>query len=253
MSTNIAPGTFIPAPQRASAWSMAKSQGRIEAKLMLRHGEQFVLNMLIPLALLIAGDKMPFSGDVQLDDLVPMVLAIAATGSGFSGQAIAVAFDRRYGALKRAGASGAPSWTIIAGKVLGVLTVVVVQIAIIAIAALLLGWHPSPLGLVVGIVPLIMGVAAFTSLGLLLGGTQSPEFVLASANLLWIVMLGIVSWVFYSLGLDNAGWWNLVPSVSLASGLDLSYRGAFPWLQSLILAGWTIVAAGAASRKFKFE
>lgn len=37
-----------------------------------------------------------------------MSLAVIATA--FTGQAIAVAFDRRYGALKRLGATALPVW-----------------------------------------------------------------------------------------------------------------------------------------------
>ena len=40
MSTTFNPGTFTPAPKRTSAGAMLLAQGTMEAKLMLRHGEQ---------------------------------------------------------------------------------------------------------------------------------------------------------------------------------------------------------------------
>lgn len=35
----LQPGVFAPAPQRASFAAMAAAQGRVEAKLILSHGE----------------------------------------------------------------------------------------------------------------------------------------------------------------------------------------------------------------------
>ncbi|AGL26940.1 putative unidentified antibiotic-transport integral membrane ABC transporter [Mycobacterium tuberculosis CAS/NITR204] len=47
---------------------------------------------------------------------VPVIMALAVISTAFTGQAIAVAFDRRYGALKRLGATPLPVWGINAGK-----------------------------------------------------------------------------------------------------------------------------------------
>ena len=58
---------------------------------------------------------------------VPAIMALAVISTAFTGQAIAVAFDRRYGALKRLGATALPVWGIIAGKSLAVVTVVFLQ------------------------------------------------------------------------------------------------------------------------------
>ena len=60
---------------------------------------------------------------------VPAIMALAVISTAFTGQAIAVAFDRRYGALKRLGATALPVWGIIAGKSLAVVAVVVVLAA----------------------------------------------------------------------------------------------------------------------------
>ena len=118
------PGTFSPAPQRASIGAMVRAQALIEAKLFLRHGEQQLLSMIIPLALLIGLTLVPVLDDADpVQRVFPFTLAIAGMSAGFTGQAIAVAFDRRYGALKRIGASGVPAWTIIVGKVVAVASV----------------------------------------------------------------------------------------------------------------------------------
>lgn len=250
----LTPGIFAPAPQRASFGRMAAAQGRIEAKLMLRHGEQLLLNVLIPAAILVASHFAPILGDnTEFDVLVPMVFAVAATGAGFTGQAIAVAFDRRYGALKRTGASGVPPWTIIVGKILGVLATVVVQLVVLGAIALALGWRVSPAGAVFGLATLLVGVAAFTAMGLLMGGTLRAELVLALANLIWLVLMGILGWVGYSGDIAHAGWWNAVPTVALAGALVQALSLQVNWVAWASLAAWGVAAMTAAVRLFRFD
>ena len=250
----FAPGTFAPAPQRASVAQMAAAQGRIEAKLMLRHGEQLLLSLIIPAAILIGAAKMDiFGGDTSLDELVPMVFAVAAASAGFTGQAISLAFDRRYGALKRSGASGVPTWTIIAGKIIAVLTTVLVQILVLGSIAFILGWTVSPAGAALGMVALFFGVTAFTSLGLLLGGTQSSEVVLAVSNLIWFVLLGILGWVVYSGHLGSPGLWDLAPSVALASVMTGALHGIVNMTAWMSLLFWTVMGIVGTVRWFRFD
>lgn len=251
--TTLPAGTFTPRPQRAPFSAMAAAQGRLEAKLMLRHGEQLLLNIVIPAALLIAAAVVPIFDDAGLERVFPMVLAVGATSVGFTGQAIALAFDRRYGALKRAGASGVPPWVIIVGKILGVLVTAMVQVAILTAIALALGWRVSALGAVAGLLTLIVGVAVFTSFGLFMGGRWSSELVLAVANLLWVALMGVVGWVAYSGDIAAAGWWNLVPSVALAGALTQAFELSFNAAAWASLLGWGAVGSAAAARWFRFD
>lgn len=253
-ATRFTPGTFTPAPQRAPVARMVRAQGRMETILFLRHGEQLLLSVLIPLAMLFITARMPLLGeDTGIREIFPMVLAIATTSSGFTGQAIALAFDRRYGALKRTGASGVPASTIIAGKVIAVAVMAGLQTLLLGASALLLEWRAEPLGVLLGLVVLFLGVAAFAALGLLMGGTLSSELVLALANLIWVVLVGVVGWVLWSQGLDSAGWYTAIPSVALAAGLTLAFDGAVPWVEILVLLGWAALASAAATRWFRFE
>ncbi|QGU04653.1 ABC transporter permease [Corynebacterium comes] len=253
-TTRFTPGTFTPAPKRASTLRMVAAQGRMETVLFLRHGEQQLLSVIIPLAMLLITARLPLLGeDTTIQETLPMVLAIATTSSGFTGQAIALAFDRRYGALKRTGASGVPASTIISGKVIAVAVMAGLQTLLLGVSALLLGWRAEPLGVLLGVVVLFVGVAAFTALGLLMGGTLSSELVLALANLIWVVLVGVLGWVLWSQGLGAAGWYTAIPSVALASGLTLAFDGAVPWLEGLVLLAWATVASAAAVRWFRFE
>ena len=66
-------------------------------------------------------------------------------------------------------------------------------------------------------------------------------------------MMGIVGWVVYSGDLSHAGWWNLVPTVSLAAGISdaLALTANGPALLSLL--AWLIVGVGSSVRFFRFD
>ena len=137
--------TFRPDPHRASTRTMLRAQAIIEAKLFLRHGEQLLLSFIIPVCMLVAITLLPV---IEQDDPMrvgfPIVLAVAAMSSGFTGEAISLAFDRRYGALKRTGASGVPAGIIIVGKILGLVAVAIIQIIVLTTIALMRGGAPTP-------------------------------------------------------------------------------------------------------------
>lgn len=246
-------GTFSPSPQRAPAKKMVLAQARIESLLFLRHGEQQLLSFIIPFALLIGMTEFSVGNtDNPISLVFPLCLAISIMSSGFTGQAIAVAFDRRYGALKRIGASGVPPWTIIGGKIVAVLLVACIQTIILGITALILGWRVSLAGGISGIIVLIIGIATFTSLGLLMGGSLSSEAVLGGANLIWFIFLGLAIFSLIHSDGDVHPLLNLIPSVALADGLHMAFSGEFPLLQSCILLLWLVAGMGSAVKFFKF-
>jgi len=119
-------GTFTPDPHPAAVPKMLAAQFALELKLLLRNGEQLLLTMFIPITLLVGLTLLPLGsfGHNRAATFVPVIMALAVISTAFTGQAIAVAFDRRYGALKRLGATALPVWGIIAGKSAAVVTVV---------------------------------------------------------------------------------------------------------------------------------
>ena len=191
-SNRFAPGTFTPDPRPASVPKMLAAQFGLELKLLLRNGEQLLLTMFIPITLLVGLTLLPLGsfGPNRAATFVPAIMALAVISTAFTGQAIAVAFDRRYGALKRLGATALPVWGIIAGKSLAVVTVVFLQSILLGAIGFALGWRPDIAGLVLGAAIIALGTAGFAALGLLLGGTLRAEIVLAVANLLWFVFAG---------------------------------------------------------------
>lgn len=250
-TTRFAPGTFTPAPQRASRGTMIAAQGRMETIMFIRHGEQQLLSVIIPLIALVAATRLP--GDHSLSVILPMVLAIAISSSGFTGQAISVAFDRRYGALKRTGASGVPASVIIQGKIIAVAVMSGLQVLLLGGVALALGWRAPVGGVLLALVILLLGIAAFTAIGLLMGGTMSSELVLALGNLIWFLFAGAVGYVMFTQGLADPGWYQAIPSVALASGLVHAFEGSVAWMSLGNLAAWALIGSALAAKYFRFE
>ncbi|BBY61281.1 ABC transporter permease [Mycolicibacterium sarraceniae] len=250
------PGTFTPDPRPSTVQRMLAAQYGLELKLLLRNGEQLLLTMFIPITLLIGLTLLPLGsfGTQRVAVFVPAIMALAVISTAFTGQAIAVAFDRRYGALKRLGATALPVWGIIAGKSLAVVTVVFLQALLLGGIGLALGWRPHPAGLLLGAVVIALGTAGFAAMGLLLGGTLRAEIVLAVANLLWFVFAGMGALTLESGAIPRGVAWvaRLTPSGALTETLTQAMSLSMDWFGIAVLAVWGAVAALGALRWFRF-
>lgn len=253
-------GTFTPAPRTSSVPRMLSAQYGLELKLLLRNGEQLLLTMFIPVTLLVGLSLLPLGDfpEPRVAVFVPAIMALAVISTAFTGQAIAVAFDRRYGALKRLGATALPVWAIIAGKVLAVVSVVFLQALLLGGIGLALGWRPPPAGLALGALLIGLGTAVFVAMGLLLGGTLRAEIVLAVANLLWFVLAGFGALTLESNTIAPALSWaaRLTPSGALTEALSHavgpSGTVSVDWFGIAVLAVWGAVSTLGALRWFRF-
>lgn len=249
-------GTFSPDPRPNTVPKMLAAQFGLELKLLLRNGEQLLLTLFIPITLLIGMTLLPLGsfGDNRAATFVPAIMALAVISTAFTGQAIAVAFDRRYGALKRLGATALPVWGIIAGKSSAVVAVVFLQAIVLGTIGLALGWRPSPIGLLIGAVMIALGTAGFAALGLLLGGTLRSEIVLALANLLWFVFAALGALTLQPDTVPSALHWvaRLSPSGALTEALTQAMTMSVDWFSLAVLVVWGAVAAMCALRWFRF-
>ena len=254
--TRFAPGTFAPDPRPNTVARMLAAQFLLELKLLLRNGEQLLLTLFIPVTLLVGLSLLPLGsfGENRAATFVPAIMALAVISTAFTGQAIAVAFDRRYGALKRLGATPLPVWGIIAGKSLAVVTVVFLQAIILGAIGFGLGWRPHLVGLVLGAVVIALGTAGFAALGLLLGGTLKAEVVLAVANLMWFVFAGIGALTLGGGLVPSGAEWvaRLTPSGALTEALTHALALSTDWFGLVVLAVWGALAALCALRWFRF-
>jgi ABC-2 type transport system permease protein len=251
--------SYVPRPRAAPFARMVLAQAAFETRLLLRNGEQLLLTVVIPTLLLLlvsTVDIVDVGPGPGVDFMAPGVLALAVLSTAFTGQAIATGFERRYGVLKRLGASPLSRWGLVAGKTLCVLTVEVGQVALIVGVALALGWSPAGSALVAAVL-LVLGTAAFSGLGLLMAGTLRAEATLAAANLVYVLLLA-VGGVVIPLDRFPAGVrpvLDLLPLTALASGLRavLQHGAAFPWPQAGVLLGWAAAGMAAAALTFRWE
>src|SRR5262245_40722397 len=104
---------YEPRPGAAPRSRMLLGQSTLEARLLLRNGEQLLLTIVIPtllLAILTAVPIVDIDSGRRIDFLTPGVLALAVMSTAFTGQAIATGYERRYGVLKWLGATPLPRW-----------------------------------------------------------------------------------------------------------------------------------------------
>jgi ABC-2 type transport system permease protein len=251
-----------PAPGAAPLPRMIGAQAGLELRTLLRNGEQLVLTLIIPVLLLAAfsqEDLVSYPGRSRIDFLAPGILALAVMSTAFTSQAIATGFERRYGVLKRLGATPLSRRGLIAAKTLTVLVVEVLQAIVIVAAGLALGWHPVGGAVAAAWVVLLMvaGTAAFSGLALLMAGTLRAEATLAAANLVYLVMLGIGG-VMFPLTKFPAGSLpalRLLPADALSDGLRsvLQNGSGLPARDLLVLAAWAAAGIALAARAFRWE
>ncbi|MEU6622339.1 ABC transporter permease [Streptomyces litmocidini] len=251
-------GTYAPKPGAAPVGRMIAAQTALETRMLLRNGEQLLLTVIIPSLLLVlfsTVDVVDTGTGRAVDFLAPGVLALAVMSTAFTGQAIATGFERRYGVLKRLGASPLPRWALMTAKTLSVLVTEVLQVVLLTAIALALGWSPQG-GAPSVLLLLVLGTAAFSGLGLLMAGTLKAEATLAAANLVFLLLLVgggvIVPLEKFGAAGDVLA---LLPISALSDGLrDVLQNGAsMPWGDALILAVWAVLGLGAAARFFRWE
>lgn len=236
------------------------AQLRIELVLAARRGETLLLTIGIPLGLLVffsLVDVLPLPSGIDdpVDFLAPGVLALAILSTGMVQTAIGVAFERQYGVLKRLGVTPLGRPRLLGAKLVATLLIELVQLVVLGIAAVLLGWDPSlAAGAVLGAV--VLGTAAFGGLGLLMAGRLRGEVTLAAANGLYIVLLLIGGMVFPLSELPGAlrSVAEVLPAAALAEVLGSAAVGDLAggrwWLT---LVGWAIAAPVAAALTFRWE
>ncbi|MGN6034726.1 ABC transporter permease [Brevibacterium casei] len=235
------------------------SQARFETVAVLRNGEQLLLALILPLGLLVfltttplleALGAIPAGGD-RLSIALPGTLGLCLASTAFTGQAIATAFDRRYGVLAQLATTPLGTTGLILGKLGAVIVVVLIQYALAFAIACMFGFT-GPVHVLPLIVATVLGTATLLALGLLMAGTLRAEATLGAANLVWVLMAGGGGLV-----LPGSGEWGTVvgylPSGALGDALRASVGGGWDVKALIVLLVWGIVGALAARRWFRFE
>jgi ABC-2 type transport system permease protein len=242
---------------------MIAAQAGLELRSLLRNGEQLLLTLIIPVLLLTAFSQIHIAKGTGVDFLVPGILALAVMSTAFTSQAIATGFERRYGVLKRLGATPLSRPGLIGAKTATVLAVELLQAVVIFLAGLALGWHPNAAPVAAAWVVLLMlaGTAAFSGLALLLAGTLRAEATLAVANLVYLVLLGLGGMIFplRRFPVPARPLLQDLPPGALSDGLrQVLQGGAAPPVHDLahdlvVLVIWAAIMIALAARTFRWE
>ena len=258
-------GVFTPLPGGAPLFRQVLAQARMEARLMLRNGEQLLLAVVIPVIVLVGGVVgagrlgIDLGGHRAVDVLAPGVLALAVMSTAFTSVAIATGFERRYGVIKRLGSSPLPRHGLLLGKVLALLNVVLLQLVVLVVVGLALGWRPSladpPVSFAGTVLAIAAGTWAFASLGLLVAGLLRAEATLALANLVYLLLMAgggiVLPPSTYGAAADVVRW---LPSGALGDAMrgalvDATVDGS----ALLALVGWAVVGTLLTARTFSWE
>ncbi|MFB9776698.1 ABC transporter permease [Brevibacterium otitidis] len=260
-SAQPAPASGVAAGTGAApAGSRVLAQTGFEIAAILRNGEQLLVSIILPAIILIGLATTPIlsalgadlGGRPAVDVATAGVLSLALGSSAFTGQAIATAFDRRYGVLRQLATTPLGVRGLIAGKFIAVAAVVVIQYALIGILAWILGAsggvHILSLALTAG-----LGTAMFLVWGLVMAGTIRAEATLALANLLWVLMAAAGG-----LLLAPPGMWGAIVSWLPSGALGEAMRtavlsGGIDPLALAVMAGWTLMGIVTGVRFFSFD
>jgi ABC-2 type transport system permease protein len=232
-----------------------------ELRLTLRRGENLLVTIVIPTAVLLFFATVGIVPDLAgrpVDFLLPGTLALAVIAVGLVNLGIATGYDRQYGVLKRLGGAPIPRASVIAAKIAAVLAIEAAQVVLlVGVAAVVFGWRPAPpASPLLTLAALLLGTAAFAGLGLLLAGALRAEATLAVANGLFLAFLmlgGIVIPVDHLPG-PIATLAQLLPAAALSDALRISLgAGGDPTTPLLILAAWAVAAVAFAIRTFRWE
>lgn len=247
---------FSPAPTAAPARRRVIGHGLLEARLLVRNGEQLLLALVIPVALLVLGRFLGGRfGDPAT--LAPSVLALAVWSTAFTSVAIATGFERRYGVLERLATTPLGRSGLVLGKAFATALVILGQLVVLTGVAVVVGWRPE-LGVgpvLAAAVAVALAVVCFASLALIMAGLLRAEITLALANLVYLALLVVGGLIIpldrYPDALQPAV--TLLPTAALGETLRNLSTASVDWLPLVVLAGWAVVAALVARKVFRWS
>lgn len=241
------------------------TQAGFELRLLLRNGEQFLLTLVIPLALLLGISligALPLDsppGAARVPEVLGGVVAVAVIASAFTSLAISVGFDRRSGALLMLATTPLSRMSILGARALAATAMVLLQLTVLVTTALMIGWRPTAVALL--LVPVaILGTACFAALGFALGGAVRAEATLAIANAVFLVLVVVGGTAFPAdaFPAPMAGIVSLLPSAALGdlvrvtTGADSMPTGDLT-LAAFLLVAWGAAGALLATRTFRWR
>ena len=247
---------LTPAPQAAPRTARILGHARIEATLLLRNGEQLILALVIPVALLVGGLTLGPRMGLDPTTFPASVLALALWSTAFTSLAIGTGFERRYGVLERLVATPLTRGDLVAGKSLATAAIATAQLATLAAIALAAGWRPTPhpAQTLVALIAVPLAVPTFAAWALALAGRLRAEATLASANLIYLAVAALGAVVLPVAAYPPAAQpiLRLLPPAALAETLRTWASGGLDLAPLAVLAPWLAVSLLVARKAFRW-
>jgi ABC-2 type transport system permease protein len=251
-----------------SAASLTLFQMRYVNKAFWRNPASAFFTFAFPLMFLVIFTALLGQGSVLIDGrvvhqsayYVAEMAAFAVITACFNNIAIGLTFQRDTGVLKRTDGTPLPAAVYFAARVLHAMLVAVLLVAITAAFGRLVYSADLPSGatLVRFVVMLLVGSAAFCSLGVAITAVI-PNYDAAAPIVNGVILpLLFLSGVFIPLG-DNAPGWvttiaRIFPVRQFAAGMQAGFLGtAFSWTDVLVVAAWGVTGLLLAVRFFSWE
>lgn len=245
---------LAPAPGAAPRRARIAAHARMEITLLLRNGEQLLLALVIPVALLVGGLLVGPRFGVDAATFPASIIALAVWSSSFTSLAISTAFERRYGVLERLVATPLTRGDLIAGKAVATASITSGQVLVLGLLAAALGWRPapSPVQTLVALVSIGLASVTFACLALALAGRLEATIVLGLANLVYLAGAAggalVLPLAAYPEPLRPI--LAVLPTSALGEALRAWASGAVLWWPLGVLALWAAVSLLVARKAF---
>lgn len=240
------------APAAAARGQQVWAHALTEARLTLRNGEQLILALVIPIALLVAGRFLGPRVGLDFPALAASVLGLAAWSTCFTSLAISTGFERRYGVLERLIGTPLRRGGLLVGKAISVALLTLGQAAVLLVVALVLGWRPAPhpLQVLIALACFLLAMLTFAGLGLALGGSLRAEATLGLANLVYLGGLAAPGLLYPA----PAGWGalNWLPWGALGDALRALNTSTIVWTPLIVLPVTAAAALLLARKVFRW-
>jgi len=237
------------------------AQAKTEIKLALTQGESLLVTIGIPVIVLIGLSltkalPLPISAHSAADFLVPGTMTLAIMATGMVSTSIATGVERSYGVLKRLATTPLGRPALLLAKITSILVVEIIQLAVLAIIGILLGWHPTG-NVAFFVISAVLATAGFAGIGLFMAGTMKSEVIIGAANGIYLILLFIGGIIMPISSLPGAleAFARLLPAAALSEALyhSAGIGGSVPLWAWLNLIIWAIAAPVLASKTFKWD
>ena len=251
-----------------NAVALTAFQLRYVNKAFWRNPASAFFTFAFPLMFLVIFTALLGHGQVRLGGrlvhqstyYVAEMAAFSVITACYNNLAIGLTFQRDTGVLKRTNGTPLPSWVYFTARVVHALLISVLLVAItVAFGKVFYQADiPSNAALLRFLAMLVVGAAAFCSLGFAITAAIPNYDAAAPIVNATILPLLFLSGVFIPLG-DNAPAWitwtaRIFPVKHFADGMQAGFLGTtFHWTDVLVVAAWGIAGLLVAVRYFSWE